>query len=191
MVSPASRMLRAISFGVFCRDAPSTSAIIRSMNVCPGSDVTRTLIQSDSTRVPPVTADRSPPDSRMTGADSPVIADSSTDATPSTISPSAGMNSPALTITRSFLRRLGAGNDLDPPARPESVRDRFGPRLAQRVGLRLAAAFRHRFGEVGEQHGEPQPERDLELEAEPRPAGDGIEEEPERWSARCRLRRRT
>ena len=52
----------------------------------------RTLIQSDSTRVPPVTADRSPPASRMTGADSPVIADSSTDATPSTISPSPGMN---------------------------------------------------------------------------------------------------
>jgi len=35
----------------------------------------------------------------MTGADSPVIADSSTDATPSMISPSDGMNSPALTIT--------------------------------------------------------------------------------------------
>jgi hypothetical protein len=33
---------------------------------------------------------RSPPDSRMTGADSPVMADSSTEATPSTISPSPG-----------------------------------------------------------------------------------------------------
>ena len=43
----------------------------------------RTTSQSDSTCVPPVTAERSPPDSRMTGADSPVIADSSTDATPS------------------------------------------------------------------------------------------------------------
>ena len=30
IVSPASRMLSAISFGVFCRLAPSTSAIIRS-----------------------------------------------------------------------------------------------------------------------------------------------------------------
>ena len=39
----------------------------------------RTTIRSDSTRVPPVTAERSPPDSRITGADSPVIADSSTD----------------------------------------------------------------------------------------------------------------
>jgi hypothetical protein len=45
--------------------------------------------------VPPVTAERSPPDSRMTGADSPVIADSLTDAMPSMISPSAGMISPA------------------------------------------------------------------------------------------------
>ena len=53
------------------------------------------MIQSEITRVPPVTAERSPPDSRMTGADSPVIADSSTEATPSMISPSAGMNSPA------------------------------------------------------------------------------------------------
>jgi len=45
---------------------------------------------SESTLVPPVTAERSPPDSRMTGADSPVIADSSTEATPSVISPSEG-----------------------------------------------------------------------------------------------------
>jgi hypothetical protein len=57
----------------------------------------RTAISSLSTRVPPVTADRSPPDSRITGADSPVIADSSTVAMPSMISPSPGMTSPALT----------------------------------------------------------------------------------------------
>ena len=35
--------------------------------------------------MPPVTAERSPPDSRITGADSPVIADSSTEPTPSII----------------------------------------------------------------------------------------------------------
>jgi hypothetical protein len=34
-VMPASRMLSAISFGVFCRSAPSTSAIMRSRNVDP------------------------------------------------------------------------------------------------------------------------------------------------------------
>ncbi len=53
-------------------------------------------IRSLVTRVPPVTALRSPPLSRMTGADSPVIADSSTVAMPSTISPSAAISSPAV-----------------------------------------------------------------------------------------------
>ena len=45
----------------------------------------------------------------MTGADSPVMADSSTEATPSRISPSEGMNSPACTITTSPLRSEAAG----------------------------------------------------------------------------------
>ncbi len=91
IVRPESRMLSAISLGVFCREAPSTSAIIRSRKVSPGFEVMRTLIQSESTFVPPVTADRSPPASRITGADSPVMADSSTDATPSITSPSPAM----------------------------------------------------------------------------------------------------
>src|SRR5277367_4745347 len=71
------------------------------MNVSPGLEVMWTTIWSDSTLVPPVTAERSPPDSRMTGADSPVMADSSTEATPSMTSPSPGMNSPAVTTTTS------------------------------------------------------------------------------------------
>ena len=62
-----------------------------------------TTIRSDSTRVPPVTALRSPPDSRITGADSPVIADSSTDAIPSITVPSPGISSPASTTTTSPL----------------------------------------------------------------------------------------
>ncbi len=37
IVRPARRMLSAISFGVFWRDEPSTSAIIRSRNVSPGA----------------------------------------------------------------------------------------------------------------------------------------------------------
>ena len=61
----------------------------------PGPAVIRTLIQSDRTFVPAVTADRSPPDSRITGADSPVMADSSTEAMPSSMSPSPGISSPA------------------------------------------------------------------------------------------------
>ena len=91
MVRPESRMLSAISLGVFWRVAPSTSAIMRSRKVSPGFDVILTLIQSDNTLVPPVTAERSPPASRMTGADSPVMADSSTEATPSMTSPSPAM----------------------------------------------------------------------------------------------------
>ena len=99
MVSEASRMFSAISFGVFCRFGALDQAIIRSMKVSPGLEVIFTTIRSDSTLVPPVTAERSPPDSRMTGADSPVIADSSTEATPSTTSPSPGMIWPASTTT--------------------------------------------------------------------------------------------
>ncbi len=124
----------------------------------------RTLIWSESTRVPPVTAERSPPASRMTGADSPVIADSSTDATPSTISPSLGMNSPAddehdvvlAQVLRADRDDLAVGQDL--------VGDRFGARASQRVGLRLSAPLGHRFCEVREQDREPEPEGDLEVE---------------------------
>ena len=108
MVSAASRMFSAISFGVFCRLAPSTRAIIRSMKLSPGFWVIRTTIRSESTLVPPVTALRSPPDSRMTGADSPVMADSSTLAMPSTTSPSPGMTCPASTTTMSPCRSSDA-----------------------------------------------------------------------------------
>ncbi len=123
-VSAESRMVRAISFGVFWRRAPSTRPIIRSRKLVPGSAVTRTLMRSDRTRVPPVTALRSPPASRMTGADSPVMADSSTMAAPSTISPSAGMISRAETTNRSPLRRRSAGTDsIEPSAlRSRAVR---------------------------------------------------------------------
>ena len=62
MVKPASRILSAISFGVFWRSAPSTSLIMRSRKVEPSAAVMRTRIQSESTCVPPVTAERSPPD---------------------------------------------------------------------------------------------------------------------------------
>ncbi len=98
-VSPASRTASASSLGVLRRSAPSTIAIMRSRKDEPGWEVTLTLSQSETTVVPPVTAERSPPLSRITGADSPVIAASLTEATPSTISPSAGMTSPASTST--------------------------------------------------------------------------------------------
>ncbi len=100
-VRPASSTVSASSLGVLRRSAPSTMAIIRSRKVLPASTVMRTLIQSETTVVPPVTADRSPPLSRMTGALSPVMAASFTEATPSMISPSEGTMSPASTSTTS------------------------------------------------------------------------------------------
>ena len=81
---------------------------MRSRKVEPCAAVMRTLIWSDSTRVPPVTAERSPPDSRMTGADLPVMADSSTEAMPSMTSPSLGIRSPISTSTMSPCFRSGA-----------------------------------------------------------------------------------
>src|SRR5258708_2314387 len=77
-VSAESARVSAISLGVFWRTAPSTSAIIRSRKDSPVAAVMRTTMRSERTRVPPVTPERSPPASRITGADSPVIAASST-----------------------------------------------------------------------------------------------------------------
>ncbi|MDQ1453353.1 MAG: potassium-transporting ATPase ATP-binding subunit [Acidobacteriaceae bacterium] len=105
----------AISFGVLRRSAPSTRAIMRSRKVSPGFDVMCTVISSLNTRVPPVTADRSPPASRMTGADSPGMPDSSTDATPSTTSPSPGIIWPADTRTRSCARSMELGTSSTTP----------------------------------------------------------------------------
>ncbi|MPN44786.1 hypothetical protein SDC9_192351 [bioreactor metagenome] len=97
IVSVTRRICSAISFGVFLREAPSTIAIILSRKLSPRSAVTRMTSQSERTVVPPVTALRSPPDSRITGADSPVMALSSTEAAPSMTSPSIGICSPAVT----------------------------------------------------------------------------------------------
>ena len=78
--------------------------IILSRKLSPGFAVIRTTSQSESRLVPPVTALRSPPLSRITGALSPVMALSSTLATPSMISPSPGTMSPASISTWSPAR---------------------------------------------------------------------------------------
>ena len=95
---------------------------MRSRKVEPCAAVIRTLSQSEVTRVPPVTAERSPPLSRMTGADSPVIADSSTEATPSITSPSLGIRSPASTSTRSPDRSAAASTRSNARACAPSMR---------------------------------------------------------------------
>ncbi len=60
----------------------------------------------------------------------------------------------------------GRGHELE--ILPVRAVEQFGLGLAalpaQGVGLRLAAAFGDGLGEVGEQHGEPQPQDDLKLE---------------------------
>ena len=112
-------------------------------------------MRSESTRVPPVTALRSPPDSRITGADSPVTADSSTDAMPSITVPSPGISSPASTTTTSPRCELGGGL----LAAVAQARDGLGAHRAQSGRLRLAAALGERLGQVGEHHRQPQPDR--------------------------------
>ena len=172
MVSPTSRMLSAISLGVFCRSAPSTSLIMRSRKVEPGAAVMRTRIQSDSTCVPPVTAERSPPDSaddrgRLAGDGGLVDRGDALDHLAVGGDDVAGLDQHDVA-------------DLQAGARDELVvlrvgrAQQLGLRLRalapQRVGLGLAAALGDGFGEVGEQHGEPQPQDDLECEAEVGPA---------------------
>ena len=173
MVRPASRMFSAISFGVFWRSAPSTSAIIRSRNVSPG-------IRGHPDRDPVRQHPRAAGDRRSIAAR---LADDRRRLA----------RDRRLVHRRDALDDLAvAGNELarldeDDVARAQARRGhRLGrrrrraaawpssrsSRLPQRVGLGLAAAFGHRLGEVGEEHGEPQPERDLQLEAEagPRPS---------------------
>ncbi len=73
--------------------------IILSKKLSPAPTKILIFKKSVKTVVPPVTEEKSPPASRITGALSPVIADSSTLAVPSIISPSLGISSPALTKT--------------------------------------------------------------------------------------------
>ncbi len=63
-------------------------------------------------------------------------------------------------------------DQLDAAAGSDQLGLGFGAGLAQVVGLRLAASLGHRLGEVGEQHREPQPERDLKLEGGKRAASE-------------------
>lgn len=67
MVKATRRICRAISLGVRLREAASTIEIIWSKKLLPRSWVTRSTNQSERTVVPPVTLERSPPDSRITG----------------------------------------------------------------------------------------------------------------------------
>ena len=140
IVSPASRIARAISLGVRWRLAPSTRAIIRSRKVSPGSDVTSTTMRSLTSVVPPVTELRmSVPGSFRTGADSPVIAASLTNPMPSTTSPSPAIVSPSSTTMMSPLRSSDEPTFSSVP----SARRRWAV-VSERVRRRVAAWARPR-----------------------------------------------
>ena len=157
-------MVSAISFGVFCRLADSTIEIMRSRKVSPGLTETLTIIQSDSTRVPPVTEAKSPPDSRITGADSPVMALSSTEAAPSMTSPSAGMRRARFDqhhIALAQILRFDDGCIASDEFRIDELLGQHSlAHAAQRGCLGAAAPFGECFGKIGEQHREDQPHRD-------------------------------
>ena len=83
---------------------------MRSRKLSPGLAVARMSSESEISVVPAVTDEKtSVPGSLSTGADSPVMADLFTKATPSITSPSVGMSSPLFTRTTSSLRKLAAG----------------------------------------------------------------------------------
>ena len=161
IVRLASRMFSAISLGVFCRDRALDQGDhpvdegLAGLGGDLDDDPVGEHLGAAGDR-----ADRSPPDSRITGADSPVIADSSTLATPSTTSPSPGMISPASTTTRSPSLQLG-GRRPPPRCRRRAAGGRSSRSwLARRVAAwalpRPSATASARLANT---HGEPQPHR--------------------------------
>ena len=151
IVSDASRMLSAISFGVFCRLAPSTSAIIRSMKLSPGFCVISTTMRSrqhlgaagDRVAVAAALADHR---RALAGDRALVDAGDAVDDVAVAGDDVAGLAHDAIALPQ--LRR-GHGSSV--PSAVQPPRDGVGLGAAQRVGLRLAAALGDRLGEIGEQ----------------------------------------
>ena len=76
------------------------------------------------------------------------------------ISPSAGIDHPRLDDDDVALLEVGRGDLLEVAVAATAQRRRRRARRAQRVRLRLAAALGDRLGEVREQDGQPEPDRD-------------------------------
>ena len=148
-------------------------------------------MKSERTVVPPVTAERSPPDSRMTGADSPVIAEFVDGRDALNDVAVAGDDFARLDqddVAETKVERVhaldGAGQVFGVDVAPGG---RVGARPPQRVGLRLAAAFGHRLGEIGEQHGEPEPGGDLAGKRRDAIVRDEVADEKDRHHGRNNL----
>ena len=159
-------MLSAISFGVFCRSAPSTSAIIRSRNVSPGLDgdldpdpVGQHLRAAGHRRA---VAARLADDRRGLAGDGALV-----DRRDALDDFAVGGNDLARRDADDVaLAERRRRHGLVRAVRALALGDGLGLGLAQRIGLRLAAPLGHRLREVGEEHRQPEPERDLQLEAE-------------------------
>ena len=100
----------------------------------------RIFSQSETTVVPPVTEQKSPPDLCTTGADSPVMADSSTEAMPSMTSPSPGMISLGLHHDDIALFQFAGKNGFLRAVRQQQTGLGVLLRLFQAGRLRFAAA---------------------------------------------------
>ena len=168
MVSAASRMFSAISFGVFCRFAPSTRAIIRSMKLSPGFWVIRTTIRSESTLVPPVTARAvaaglADHRRRLAGDRRLVDAGDALD----DVAVAGDRSRPASTTTRSPCRR-SRGRAPAPrraPVAPASSRPGGGRRCPSRARRSASACALPRpsataSARLAKTHGQPQPDGD-------------------------------
>ena len=166
-VRPESRIESAISFGVRCRFAPSTSAIMRSRNVSPGSALIRMTSSSLTSCVPPVT--------RAADVGARLLEDGG----------GLARDGRLVDVRHALDDVAVAGNDLAGPDHDDvaatqsrrtdlleaAVRDGGGRVVSERVRRRRRrlcppASLGDRFGVGGEQDREPQPQRDLELEAD-------------------------
>src|ERR1017187_9411187 len=195
MVRPANKMFSAISFGVFCRSAPSTKAIMRSRKVSPGFDVTFTLMWSESTRETFHQGDHAIEEgfagirrhfhfdvvrehARSAGNRGAIASRLANDR--GRFASDCGLVHRGDAIDNFSIRRyefsrgyqnyvsgtqLRTLHLLRAITLHDAVRDGLCTRLPKCVVLRFAATLGHGFGKVGEQHGEPQPQCDLQIKA--------------------------
>ena len=177
MVSAASRMFSAISFGVFCRRAPSTSAIMRSRNVSPG-------IGGDAHDEPvgeharaaghgaPVAAALADHRRALAGDGALVHRGDALDDLAVAGDEVARLHEHEV-AARAAAADATSSTARVPPRLGEALGDHVLAGPPQRVGLRLAPSLGHGLGEVREEHREPEPQRHRQDEAGGRLAAPG------------------
>ena len=162
-------MVSAISFGVFWRFAPSTRPIMRSRKLSPGfgGDADLDLVgeharaAGDGAAVAAGFAD----DRRGFAGDGRFVhRRRAFDDLAVGGDELAGLDDDDIALAE----RLGSRPVRCVPSLTTIARTVWVRALRRASRLGLAAAFGHGFGEVGEEHREPEPERDLQHEAERR-----------------------